>query len=229
MDLTQLRIRRLELDDARLFFTLFNGVRLDEPIKGYLQLEKATPAQRLQWQPTADAFGVNWPQLEPSTPDGLVNVLDLLWERRCRAALKRLRSAGDTFAALSVQDQALVALWRLDTDLNNEGFLQFLSDWGDATCQAALTALQAIGAERTHAIVAQLRTLLDRFERDPAIRSVEDIARAMREDERRQLAALEEAYYDRPDALVGLALAHFGLDRGSTPPAAPPPTALPGA
>ncbi len=214
MDLTQLRIRRLELDDSRLFFTLFNGVRIDEPIKGYLQLETASAAQRLQWQPTADAFGVNWPQLEAPSEEGLINVLDLLWERRCKAALKRLRGVGGAFAALSVQDQALVALWRMDTEIHNEGFLQFLGDWGDATCQAALRALEAIGAERTHALVAQLRALLDRFEHDPGIRRQEDIAPALRADERQRLAQLEEAYYDRPDNLAALGLAHYGLDRG---------------
>ncbi|RBK07145.1 DUF4375 domain-containing protein, partial [Xanthomonas oryzae pv. oryzae] len=31
MDLTHLRIRRLELDDTRLLFTLANSIRIDEP------------------------------------------------------------------------------------------------------------------------------------------------------------------------------------------------------
>lgn len=221
MDLTQLRIRRLELDDTRLFFTLFNGVRIDEPIKGYLQLEQATPMQRLQWQPTEDAFGVNWPQLEDPTSEGLVNVLDLLWARRCRAALKRQRETAGGFAALSLQDQALVALWRMETDIDNGGFLQFLFDRGDHVCQSALQALEAIGAERTHATVAAMRALLDRFADDPTVHDHDDIARALRSDERSMLALLEDAYYARSDTLAALGLAHYGLDRPSSAAASP--------
>ncbi|NEL42428.1 MAG: DUF2442 domain-containing protein, partial [Xanthomonas perforans] len=67
MDLTQLRIRRLELDDTRLLFTLANGIRIDEPIKAQRLLLKATPPQRAQWQLTDDGFGVNWPAVAPPT------------------------------------------------------------------------------------------------------------------------------------------------------------------
>lgn len=70
MDLTQLRIRRLELDDTRLLFTLANGIRIDEPIQAHRLLFKAAPPQRAQWQLTDDGFGVNWPAVAPPRQTG---------------------------------------------------------------------------------------------------------------------------------------------------------------
>ena len=59
------------------------------------------------------------------------------------------------FAQLTVPEQVFVAVWTLEADVNNGGFDQyFLNSSGDCAWYAP-TALRAIGAEETAAIVEQ--------------------------------------------------------------------------
>ncbi|MGE8453951.1 MAG: DMP19 family protein, partial [Pseudomonadales bacterium] len=108
------------------------------------------------------------------------------------------------------EDQQLVALWRMEADVNDGGFMQFLCNWGDPTCQLALRALQAMGAVQTHAILAGMRGLLDRLEDDPAITQLHDLYGAMTEQEQDALHAFDEAYFERPEDLARLGLKNFG-------------------
>lgn len=214
MELTQLRIRRLELDDSRLLFTLDNGMRVDETIQRHIRLLKASAEQRSEWQTTPDGFGVNWPGLVPPTNAGMINMLELLWDRRLDNALKRLGALQWDMEALTQRDQQLVGIWRLEADMWNGGFMQFFGNWGEETCQYAMQALMAIGAVRTSGIVAGMRGVLDRFENDPNILSLNDVYVAMTSVEQKQLEVLEEAYYEQPDDLARLGLGHYGLERG---------------
>ncbi|KRG48503.1 hypothetical protein ARC23_16680 [Stenotrophomonas beteli] len=124
-----------------------------------------------------------------------------------------MKGAGWTLDALSDEDQQLVALWRMEADINNGGFMQFQCNWGDPTCQLALRALQAMGAMQTHAILAGMRGLLDRLEDDPAIEELADLYDALSEDEQQALEAFEDAYFERPEDLARLGLLHFGAER----------------
>ncbi len=98
----------------------------------------------------------------------------------------------------------------MEADINNGGFMQFLCNWGDPTCQLALRALQAMGAVQTHAILAGMRGLLDRLEDDPEIKELTDLYGAMTDEEQAALHAFDEAYFERPEDLARLGLQHFG-------------------
>ena len=156
---------------------------------------------------------MNWPALLPAREAGVVDILNQVWEDRYDAAMARLKDAGWTLEALSDEDQQLVALWRMEADINNGGFMQFLCNWGDPTCQLALRALEAMGAVQTHALLAGMRGLLDRLENDPAIKELTDLYDAMSEDERQALEAFEDAYFERPEDLARFGLKHFGAER----------------
>ena len=64
------------------------------------------------------------------------------------AGAARVGEQGHGVAAVveddAAQDQLLVALWRMEADINNGGFMQFLCNWGDPTCQLALPVCQYI-------------------------------------------------------------------------------------
>ena len=183
MSLTPYRIQSIALTDTHLLLTLASGHTLREPIKRHIRLENATPAERGQWQLVDDGFGVVWPALLEPSAEGMLNVHDLLWDQRYEQAMAKLAAAEWKLDRLSLADQELVALWRMEADINNGGFMQFLCNWGDPTCQLALRALQAMGAVQTHAILAGMRGLLDRLEDDPAIKELTDLYGAMTEQE----------------------------------------------
>lgn len=206
-----LRIERVSLHDDALALTLANGTRHVEPYRRHIRLEKATPEQRTQWVRVDSGFGLCWPALWPADAVGLVNTLDVAWEASYDAAMGKLKAADWQLEALGADDQALCALWRLEADMNNGGFLQFLGNWGEANCQIALAALRKMGAHQTHAIVQRQRDIVQRFENDPDLKSMPDIYGLLTEQENDELEALDHAFWDYPDRLAPLGLACFGL------------------
>lgn len=203
------RIRHLALTETLILLTLADGRTLREPIRRHIRLEKASPAEREQWQLVDDDHGVVWPALLEPSAAGMLNVRDLLWDAHYEGALAALRAVEWKLESLPQREQELVALWRMEADINNGGFMQFLCNWGDPTCQLALLALGKIGAARTRAILAEMRGLVDRFEAAPEVIELNDIYGAMTEAEQARLHALDEAYFDYPDDLARLGLAYY--------------------
>jgi hypothetical protein len=55
----------------------------------------------------------------------------------------------------------LAALWRLEGDVNNGGYLQFFANWGHETYRYANQALKKIGATKVAGIVDHCQALVD--------------------------------------------------------------------
>ena len=136
-----LRVTDVAFDDDFIVLTLADGRRTRQPLRWTPALFEATPEQRADWVATASGLGVNWPALLPPRETGVVDIPNQVWDDRYEAALARLKAAAWTLDALSDEDQQLVALWRMEADINNGGFMQLLCNWGDPTCQLALRAL----------------------------------------------------------------------------------------
>jgi hypothetical protein len=54
----------------------------------------------------------------------------------------------------------LAALWRLEADVNNGGYLQFLQNWGVRSHEYALAALKKIDANRMENLVSECYSIL---------------------------------------------------------------------
>ena len=68
---------------------------------------------------------------------------------------ERLMSLGHPFAQLSPQEQVFVAIWELESDVNNGGFHQYFSNSTGDTARHAAPSLEAIGAAKMAAIVKE--------------------------------------------------------------------------
>jgi hypothetical protein len=55
----------------------------------------------------------------------------------------------------------LAAVWRLEADVNNGGYLQFLANWGRESYVYARQALKKIGARKMAEIVDRCQALVD--------------------------------------------------------------------
>ncbi|MBB5866055.1 DUF4375 domain-containing protein [Xanthomonas sp. 3058] len=213
MDLTHLRIRRLELDDTRLLFTLANGMRIDEPIQTQRLLIKASPTQRAQWQLTEDGFGVNWPAVAPPVAEGLLNMPALLWQRRLARVQAKLATLRGRLDALSPGERELIALARLDADMNESGYARYFDHWDATTRRDALAALAAMGAAQSRQAIEGLGAVFEHLEEDPNLLSIEDILDAMNDTDRQRVEGWEEVYYRRAGELARLGLTHYGVDK----------------
>jgi len=56
----------------------------------------------------------------------------------------------------------LAAIWRLEADVNNGGYLQFLSNWGRESYVYASQALKKIGAHKMAQIIDRCQALVDK-------------------------------------------------------------------
>lgn len=212
MDLSRLRIRRLEMDETRLLFTLVNGMRVDVLLSGYPALARAKPALCPHWQLTEDGYGVNWPDLAVPTTAGLLNILELLWKRRIEQAQLCLRTLHGCFDMLTLQHRELIGLDRLDMDMSGGGFARFFDSRDEATRTYALQALDVIGAHQLHQAIVGLNGLFGRLEQDLALLSVEDIIAAMDPLDKQRVEAWEQVYYAQSEHVARLGLTHYGLE-----------------
>ena len=55
----------------------------------------------------------------------------------------------------------LAAIWRLEADVNNGGYLQFLANWGRETYFYASQALKKIGARKMLEIIERCQAIVD--------------------------------------------------------------------
>lgn len=208
-------IRTIDIDADALTLALSDGRVLREPLKRHVRLEKATPAQRLQWVLVDDGHGLDWPALWPSSEEGMVNVFTLCWEQLQDEGIAALKAADWQLDALPLREQQLSALWRLEADVNNGGFLQFFCNWGEATCRTAIAALADIGALQMHSLVQRMRAVLDRLDGSPQIQALMDLYQRLTPAEQDALEALDEAFWEYPDRLSKLGVLHYG--RASPP------------
>lgn len=210
MDLDRLRIRAVSFTDTDLELHLAGGRTVRGGLRRHNLLD-ASAEQRAAWRLVDDGLQLNWPALGRAGGTGItVAAADLAWEQTSEAALARLAQADWKLDALPARLQQIVALWRLEADGYNGGFLQFFCNWGEANCVIALQALQAIGAEATHAVVSEQRAMLDRLEGHPELKSYGDIPRLLSEAERARIGdELDSAFWEAAEELPWRAACHY--------------------
>ena len=210
MDSRSNRITGVRIDEQTIWLTLADGRELAEPIKRHIRLKSAAPEQRLHWVLTDEDHGLNWPALWQPSAAGMVSVWDLDQDSLYNQAMGALLAAQWDITRISRLQHELVALWRMEADINNGGFLQFLGNWGLANHRLSLEALQAIGAPITRQCLQDMFAVLKRFEEEPENVDYSDLPALLTDAEHEQLQELEEAFWDYPEPLNKLVVMHYG-------------------
>lgn len=210
MDPRSNRIIGIRIDEQTIWLALADGRELAEPIKRHIRLKSAAPEQRLHWVLTDEDHGLNWPALWQPSAAGMVSVWDLDQDSLYNQAMGALLAAQWDITRISCLQHELVALWRMEADINNGGFLQFLGNWGLANHRLSLEALQAIGAPITRQCLQDMFAVLKRFEEEPENVDYSDLPALLTDAEHEQLQELEEAFWDYPEPLNKLVVMHYG-------------------
>lgn len=208
--MTDYRIAGVAFTDADIVLTLSNGDVLTTPIVRYLRVEKAAPAERTRWALADDGHGVNWPELWEPCDEGMVSVWDILQDRLYEAALGRVQQAGWDVDAVSRRDRELVALWRLEADIGNGGFLQFFGNWGERNHLTAVASLDVIGACRAAELVRGMYAVIEPYGRSDEVVSLADLPGLLTAADHDRLQELDEAFWGYPDRLARLVVRHYG-------------------
>jgi len=122
----------------------------------------------------------------------------------------------------------LAALWRLEADVNNGGYLQFLCNWGRESYVYASRALKRIGADRMAAIIDRCQSLVDEhFDSDGKTRgepgqlmpnaviglngqTIKKAGSVLPETVLERVYELSYQFMDYPEDVAALGLQHYG-------------------
>lgn len=189
------RVRDVSFSGDRVGLLLADGRVFWQALGRHPRLAEADDIARAGWTLSDEGAVVGWPALASNGVS--IDAFDWVWEECCEQALAALKAQAWALDALPTRTQQVVALWRLEADGYNGGFLQFLCNWGDANCRIALDALAAIGAETTHTVVSKQRLLLDRLEDHPEMTSYDDIPRLLTQGEHEEIGnVLDPMFWD---------------------------------
>lgn len=176
-DHVRARVVDVRFDPQRVLLELDDGRTLSAPLSWASRAAQLPESQQRRWVLVDHGRGVNWPALGQEDPEGALSLWTIEQDRLYEGALAVLQQADWDSGALSARDRELVALWRLEADVYNGGFLQFLGNWGQQDLAIARDAVQLIGAERTHTALIALQELLDPvIERDD-VSTIDDVYR----------------------------------------------------
>lgn len=107
-------------------------------------------------------------------------------------------------------ERQVVALWRLEADGYNGGFLQFYCNWGEDNYKLAANALIEIGANHTFEILSKIRAILTRIHDLPGDHSYSELPGLLTEDERYEIwSQLEPKLWGAAEEIEPLAARKF--------------------
>lgn len=106
---------------------------------------------------------------------------------------------GQDWGQLSPEEQELAALWKLEMDMHNGGFIQFICNWGSACYGHAIRCLTKLNANQCLGIVTKQYSIVARLEDDKRIESLWDIPKYLTKKESTAIGKLDEKYWDNTD------------------------------
>ncbi|WP_334077145.1 DMP19 family protein [Paenibacillus sanfengchensis] len=116
--------------------------------------------------------------------------------------------------ALTSDEQEIAALWLLEADMYNGGFIQFFCNWGEEAYLYAVRALQAIGAERALELVVSGYACIERLEQDDRLTQLWDIPKFLTTEEEARLDELDQRFWEDPDGIAETAYRYYAVKLG---------------
>ncbi|MCU0354516.1 MAG: DMP19 family protein [Cytophagales bacterium] len=131
-----------------------------------------------------------------------LNDLDKKWFDFTSSYVTKLNEAKQDWNALPEKEQELAALWKLEMDMYNGGFIQFFCNWGYDCYTHAIRSLNRLDAQQCLAIVRHQFAIIQRLEDDSRLEALWDIPKYLSKDEAEALDALDEQYWENTDGIV---------------------------
>lgn len=147
---------------------------------------------------------------------GIVKSIEEQWDEYTSKAVDKLSANFGDWRKLSDIEQEQAALWKMEADVYNGGFIQFICNWGLDGYQFLLRALKKIEANRTVQVIESQFVILDSVvrENESIINELWDIPRCLNEDQSEKLRLLDEELWNAPDDIArqGVSYYRYHLD-----------------
>lgn len=109
-------------------------------------------------------------------------------------------------------DSMVAALYWLELEMYNGGFLQFFCNWGYDAYLLAIKGLGAINATYTEQLLIQAYSIIQRLENDSQLQELWDIPKHLTENEITKLNKIDEEYWEDKENIMRLMLLKFHSD-----------------
>lgn len=109
-------------------------------------------------------------------------------------------------------DSMVAALYWLELEMYNGGFLQFFCNWGYDAYLLAIKGLGAINATYTEQLLIQAYGIIQRLENDSQLQELWDIPKHLTENEITKLNKIDEEYWEDKENIMRLMLLKFHSD-----------------
>lgn len=133
------------------------------------------------------------------------------WYDYAGAFVDKKNASSLRWQALTSDEQEIAALWLLEADMYNGGFIQFFCNWGEEAYLHARQALQTIGAERALELIASGYACIARLEHDDRLTELWDIPKFLTEEEGARLDELDQRFWEDPDRLAETAYRYYAV------------------
>lgn len=132
----------------------------------------------------------------------------------------KLNKNNGDWRKLSESEQELAALWKLEMDMHNGGFLQFFTNWGVECYENAVRCLHKIKAEKPLRIITAAYKVIDKYKDDKRLGSYQDLFDIISETEVEKINQLDQEYWRVSDCVIELTFEFYkklqGIDSERT-------------
>jgi len=129
--------------------------------------------------------------------------LDKKWFDATIKYVEKLSVNNENWDALTEEEQDLAALWKLEADMYNGGFIQFFCNNGYKCYLYAIRCLEKLNAMQALDIIKAQYGIMQRLENDKRIKELWDIPKYLTEKELTKISdELDVQYWDNTDNIV---------------------------
>ncbi|WP_334071423.1 DMP19 family protein [Paenibacillus sp. A14] len=136
------------------------------------------------------------------------------WYDFAGAFVDKKNASSLRWQVLTSDEQEIAALWLLEADMYNGGFIQFFCNWGEEAYLYAVRALQAIGAVRALELVTSGYACIERLEQDDRLKQLWDIPKFLTTEEEARLDELDQRFWEDPDRIAETAYRYYAVKLG---------------
>lgn len=113
------------------------------------------------------------------------------------------------WSGLTSEEQEIAALWLLEVDVYNGGFIQFFCNWGEEAYLHVLRALHTIGSNQVLRNIQEQYRLIEHLADDERLTALWDIPRLLTTEEELSLDALDQQLWDNEDQITEKAYTYY--------------------
>ena len=110
---------------------------------------------------------------------------------------------------MTVAEQEVVRIWRLEADMYNGGFMQFFCNWGYENFVETQKVLKKIEAVKSLALITECEKIISKLKDDDRVKALWDIPKYLpeyiTEAEDNRLNELDELYWTNVDDIQKIA------------------------